>query len=263
MSNSPPENLTQYARYFLKPQNANHRQYEALRAYFVQSLPSAETARRFGYTPGSFRVLCTEFRKHPQRPFFLAPAKGPSTAPKSDPMRERIIALRKQNLSIYDITEALETAGERLSPASVSLILKAEGFARLPRRRDEERPDTARPSAAEVADVRRLDLSPRRLRTRFGGLFLFVPYLARIPFERLLNHVGLPSTDTVPAHCAMRSLLALELVGAARHSHVMSDVFDEGLALFAGLNTIPKRSFLTEYSCRIDPRCYPALMQRW
>jgi len=40
-------------------------------------------------------------------------------------------------------------------------------------------------------------------------------------------------------------------------------VFDEGLALFAGLNVIPKRSFLTEYSCRIDPRAYPKLMIRW
>ncbi len=37
----------------------------------------------------------------------------------------------------------------------------------------------------------------------------------------------------------------------------MSDVFDEGLALFAGLNVIPKRSFLTEYSCRIDPELLP------
>ena len=34
-------------------------------------------------------------------------------------------------------------------------------------------------------------------------------------------------------------------------------MLDEGLALFAGLNVIPKRSFLTEYSCRIDPACYP------
>ena len=33
----------------------------------------------------------------------------------------------------------------------------------------------------------------------------------------------------------------------------MSGVLDEGLALFAGLNVIPKRSFFTEYSCRIDP----------
>ena len=61
----------------------------------------------------------------------------------------------------------------------------------------------------------------------------------------------------IPAGCALRSLLALKLFGTARHRHVMSGVLDEGLALFAGLNVIPKRSFLTEYSCRIDPACYP------
>jgi hypothetical protein len=33
--------------------------------------------------------------------------------------------------------------------------------------------------------------------------------------------------------------------------------------LFAGLNVIPKRSFLTEYSCRIPPACYPKLMRHW
>ncbi len=43
----------------------------------------------------------------------------------------------------------------------------------------------------------------------------------------------------------------------------MSLVLDQGLALFAGLNVIPKRSDLTEYSCRIAPACYPELMRRW
>ena len=43
----------------------------------------------------------------------------------------------------------------------------------------------------------------------------------------------------------------------------MSGVLDQGLALFAGLNVIPERSFLSEYSCRIDPVCYPELMRRW
>jgi hypothetical protein len=43
----------------------------------------------------------------------------------------------------------------------------------------------------------------------------------------------------------------------------MSYVLDQGLALFAGLNAIPKRSFLTEYSCRIDPGIYPILMRLW
>jgi hypothetical protein len=61
----------------------------------------------------------------------------------------------------------------------------------------------------------------------------------------------------------MRSLLALKLFGNARHSHVMSSVLDEGLALFAGLNVVPKRSFLTEYSCRVEPACYPKLMRDW
>jgi hypothetical protein len=57
--------------------------------------------------------------------------------------------------------------------------------------------------------------------------------------------------------------LALKLFGNARYSHVMSYVLDDGLALFAGLNAIPKRSFLADYSCRIDPSSYPALMRQW
>jgi hypothetical protein len=116
---------------------------------------------------------------------------------------------------------------------------------------------------AAVADVRELDLSPREFRTKFGGLFLFLPYLAAIPLEKIFHQADLPGSEMIPAGQAMRSLMALKLFGNARHSHVMSSVFDEGLALFAGLNVIPKRSFLTEYSCRIDPGSYPKLMRLW
>ena len=52
----------QEARFFLEPVNTLHRQYEALRAYFVDGLPSTQAARQFGYTPGAFRVLCHQFR---------------------------------------------------------------------------------------------------------------------------------------------------------------------------------------------------------
>jgi len=255
--------LTELERVFLEPTAPTHRQYEALRAYFVEDLPSQEVAKRFGYTPGSFRVLCHQFRQHPQRAFFLQPHKGPHRAPKRDPVRDQVIALRKQNFSIYDISETLKAEGHRLSPVTISLLLKEEGFARLPRRADDERPDTPRPTAAAVADVRRLDLRPRQLRTKFGGLFLFLPYLAALPFDQLLGEAGVPGSKKIPAAHAMRALLALKLFGNARHSHVMSAVFDEGLALFAGLNVMPKRAFLTEYSCRIDPACYPVLMRLW
>lgn len=263
MYNSEDVELTDPARFFLEPSNATHRQYEALRAYFVDRLPSAEAARRFGYTPGSFRVLCHDFRRNPRRPFFLSPAKGRQPAPKKERVRQDIVALRKQNLSIYDISRALAESGHTLSPAAVAMILKQEGFARLPRRRDEERPPGTRPDMAAVADIRQLDLTPRQLRTKFGGLFLFMPYLAGLPLEKIFHRAELPGSEMIPAPQAMLSLLGLKLFGSARRSHVMSSVFDEGLALFAGLNVIPKRSFLTEYSCRIDPDSYPKLMRLW
>jgi hypothetical protein len=56
--------------------------------------------------------------------------------------------------------------------------------------------------------VRRLDLRPRQLRTKFGGVFLFLPYLAAIPVDQLLEDAGLPSAKQIPAAHAMRALLA-------------------------------------------------------
>jgi len=263
MSISKSNKITDYARFFLEPSNSTHRQYEALRAFFVDGLSSKEVARRFGYTEGSFRVLVHQFRQNPSREFFLLPAKGPQVAPKKNALRDSIIALRKKNFSVYDISSALESEGKRMSPANIATILKEEGFCRLPRRRDDERPSSPRPLKADVADVRQLDLSPRNIRTKFGGLFLFMPFLASIPFARIVEEANLPGSKMIPSAQAVLSLLGLKLFGSARHSHVMSYVLDEGLALFAGLNVIPKRSFLTEYSCRTTPDSYPVLMRKW
>ena len=260
MFTSKAKKLTDLSEVFLEPANSTHRQYEALRAFFVDGTPSAEVARSFGYTPGSFRVLVHQFRQNPRRDFFLAPAKGPQSAPKADPVRDRVIDLRKQNLSIYDISRNLAHQGHPLSPVAVGQILKEEGFARF-RAGRRRAPPNSRPTRADVADVRQLDLSPRSFRTKFGGLFLFLPMLASIPLDRILKKSGFPGSEMIPSDSAMRSLLALKLFGTAHHGHVMSVVLDKGLALFAGLNVIPKRSFLTEYSCRIDPVCYPKLMR--
>jgi hypothetical protein len=262
MDDNSRDRLT-LARRFLEPSNSTHRQYEALRAFFVDGVPSAEAAARFGYTPGSFRVLVHQFRNQPRRDFFVPTAPEGRPPGKQKRLREQVVALRKQNLSVHDISRALARDGQSLSPAAVAAILKGEGFAKLPRRLDDERPDQPRPVAAEVADVRQLDLTPRSFRTRFGGLFLFLPWLTSASLDKLLARSGFPGSKMVPAACAVRSLLALKLFGNARHSHVMSSVLDEGLALFAGLNVIPKRSFLTEYSCRVEPACYPMLMRDW
>ena len=224
-------------------------------------MPGPEVARRFGYTLGSFHQLVHQFRRGPRRKFFAEPA--PRGAKASDAVREQIIRLRKQNLSVYDISEALKKDGVGRTSVAVAAVLKKEGFAKLPRRKDEERPPSTKPTAADRADARALSLEPRTFRTKFGGLFLFLPALAAMGFDRVIGKCGLPGTQAVPAAHALRSLLALKLFGTQRHTHVMSAVLDEGLALFAGLNVVPKRSFLAEYSGRIAPACYAKLMRQW
>src|SRR5262249_55401542 len=226
---SSAKTLPSLAHCFLEPSNSTHRQYEALRAFFVEGLPSAQAAARFGYTPGSFRVLVHRFRNRPDRDFFIPTPHQGRPPGKQRRLRQQVLALRKQNLSVHDISRALARDGEALSPAAVAAILKEEGFAKLPRRRDEERPDRPGPVTADVADVRQLDLSPRAVHTKFGGLFLFLPDLIAADIDAILTRSGFPGSALVPAGCAVRSLLALKLFGNARHRHVMGYVLDEGL----------------------------------
>jgi hypothetical protein len=242
-----------------------HRQYEALRAFFVEDLPSAEAAQLFGYSSGSFRVLCHQFRHDPDKrsAFFRQPPRGTRPAPARDPVRELVVAMRKRNLSVYDIQRDLAEAGRRISINALTVLLREEGFARLPRRRDEERPATLKADSAEVADVRELDLSPRSFRTTVAGLFLFVPLLEGIDFRRVVEAGRLPGSRMIPAELAVRSLLALKLLGVERKSHVMELVFDPAIALFAGLNVVPKRSYLAAYSSRVDHRANLRLMDAW
>lgn len=54
---SESKELADHSRLFIEHTNATQRQYKALRAFFVDRPPSAETAPRFSYTPESFRVF--------------------------------------------------------------------------------------------------------------------------------------------------------------------------------------------------------------
>jgi len=256
----------EYEKWFLEPANATHRQYEALRAVFVDGTTYSGAARKFGYSEGTLKVMCSKFRRDPQRQFFVDPQRGRTPKAQVDPEADittKIVVLRKQNLSVYDIAQRLGADGRSLSAPAVGRILKQQGFAKLPRRKEDERPDAKKVEQAAVADVRELDLSKRSFNTKFGGLFLFLPMLAQVPFEQLAKEAQLPGSKMIPAPHALRAILALKLFGNARHTHVMSDVFDEGLGLFAGLNVIPKASYLSQYSCRVAPESHPVLLTQW
>ena len=258
-----PKEITDCRRFFLEPQHSKQRQYEALRRYFVDGRSSKEVAAEFGYTEGSFRVLCHHFRRDPEPAFFLIPTRGPQSQPKKSAARATIEYLRKRNHSVYEIAEALKEQGTALSATAVSEVLRELGFAALPRRLDEERPDLPRPTVESAADARVLNLSPRRFPTRCGGLFLFVPDLVRLGLEQMADTARLPGSKMIPRSHALRACLALKLWAIERKSHVMALVADEGLGLFCGLNRIPKKSYLSEYSSRTTPKHTSALLGAW
>ena len=252
MAIGAPKSITACQRFFREPELPRQRQYEALRAYFLEGKPSGVVAEEFGYTRGSFRVLCHHFRRDPAPHFFIAPVPGPRNQPKKSRARQMIVQMRKQNHSVYEISEALKERGTALSPTAVREVLKEEGFAPLPRRLDEERCIGPRPTVELVADVRSFAMAPRSFTTRCGGLFLFIPDLVRLQLDQVAKKARLPSSRMIPRTHALRAALALKLWGVERKSHIMVLVADEGLALFSGLNCSPKRSWLCEFSSRID-----------
>jgi hypothetical protein len=58
--------------------------------------------------------------------------------------------------------------------------------------------------------------------------------------------------------CSGRKLWSIE-----PKSHIMALVADDGLALFCGLNAMPKKSFLSKYSSRITPHKVSRLLALW
>lgn len=70
------EDRRRYRRFFLRPTETYHRQYEALRAVFVEGRPSQEVAKRFGYREATLRCLVYRFRRRVQAgdapPFFAS-----------------------------------------------------------------------------------------------------------------------------------------------------------------------------------------------
>ena len=257
--------ITDPVAFFRTPGSTRQRQYEALRAFFVEDRPSAEAAKAFGYSVGAFRVLCHRFRHDPRaREFFQSAHVGrPPGVRRSEEVRAEVVALRKKNYSVRDISNALSERGMKVTPAAARDILRDEGFAPLPRRLDDERPEHLGPAVQPAADVRDFSLAPRELVTACGGLFLFVPDLVRLGVADLASAATLPGSKPIPASHALLSALALKLWSIERKSHVMSLVADQGLALFAGLNAIPKKSYLSEYSHRLERRHTLRLLGAW
>jgi transposase-like protein len=236
--------------FFAQPQGPTHRRYEALRAYLYEGRPAAEVARAFGYTTQALLSAVRDFRAGPQE-FFVAPRPGPKVPPAKQAARARIVQLRQQGRSAYEIAAVLAAEGTPLNRTGVAEVLAAEGFPRLWPRPQTERglPRRELLPRAQVVDFQQL---PARAETRVAGLLLAVPELVTLDLPALVRAAGYPGTSVIPAVNYLLSLLALKLVGIRRASHVEDLAADPGAALFAGLVALPKATALATYSYRLS-----------
>jgi hypothetical protein len=109
--------------------------------------------------------------------------------------------------------------------------------------------------------VRELDLAPREVECRAPLLLYFASFLDRVDFDAIVGRSEYPSSTMVPSPSALRSALALKLLQRPRKNHVMPLADDEGLGLFAGLNVLPKTTFLHDYSYRVGGAPHQQLLE--
>jgi transposase-like protein len=239
-----------------RPAQINQRRYEAVRAYLLEGAPLAEAAARFGYSPSSLASLVRDFRAG-KLTLFAEPGKpGRKSAPKKDAARGRVIELRRQGLSVHEISARLAAEASPLNRTGVGQILAEEGFGRLLRHPEPEAsisPATAgRDTRLPRARVIDFASFPAATATRLAGLLLAVPDLVALDLPVLARKAGYPGTRVIPAVSWLLSLLALKLTATRRVSHVDDLLDDPASALFAGLAILPKKSALTEYSYRLS-----------
>jgi hypothetical protein len=97
------------ASWFTAPGQVSQRRYEALRAYFVDGLSCAQAGERLGYTRWEMINLVREHRAGKLELFAPPRRPGPpaGAAPAKDRARGRVIELRRQGLSAYEISGRL------------------------------------------------------------------------------------------------------------------------------------------------------------
>jgi transposase-like protein len=241
---------------FARPSQVNQRRYEAVRAYVCEGAPLAEAAARFGYTRSALASLVRDWRAG-KLVLFAEPGRpGRKSAPKKDAARGRVVELRRQGLSVHEISARLAAEGRPLNRTGAGQILAEEGFGRLLRHPEPEAsisPATAgRDTRLPPARVIDFAAFPATAATRLAGLLLAVPDLVALDLPALARKAGYPGTRVIPAVSWLLSLLALKLTATRRVSHVDDLLDDPASALFAGLAILPKKSALTDYSYRLS-----------
>ncbi|MCG2720050.1 MAG: transposase [Nanoarchaeota archaeon] len=239
------------------------KQYEALRMLSLENKEYKEVAKHFGYSEGGLRSLAS-LAVREKINFFQESKKGPKEPQTSSKIRNQIIKLRKQNKSIFDIqSEIKEKHNKEISVMTVQRVIINAGFNKLPRRTNNERgynqKNTLIADRTKILDFN--ELKSFKIDCPTAGIFFFLPYIIESGIIDVVKKCSLPKSKDISSSQAALSMLLLKLIGNERLSHMQSYDKEPALGFFAGLNVLPKSTYMTTYSCRTSDLILSNLQQ--
>jgi len=239
------------ADYFKNPASPKQKQYEAIRAIVIDEKPIEVATKRYGYKAGTIYSLLRDARAG-KIELFPAVKKGPRQKRTNPDIQDKIIEYRKMRLSTPDIQDRLAEETIKISSRTVERILKDAGFRKLQRRTNKELGKTIKnkiiPERSEHLDFS--ELEPFSVDCPAVGSFFFIPYILESEIIDIMKECELPDSSDIGSTQACLSMLLLKLIGRKRLSHVGTYDQEPGLGIFAGLNVLPKPTYMNTYSCR-------------
>jgi hypothetical protein len=241
--------------FFLYPAMVTHKQYEALRMYFVENRPANEVAAHFGYTYRAFTSLVATFRNKLNNDatgsfFFVEYRPGRKTSPATYEVKSLIIDMRKKYYSVPDIKVALDGLGFSISEKNIFNIVSEEGFSRLPRRSKLAKQQLENVKIAAEKSCP-LAFTPEVFKSSNAGILMFLGMIRRYKIDSVIDKSDYPETSVIGKTQSILSFLALKLANRRRYSADDTWCMDRGMGLFAGLNVLPKTAWYTSYSDRV------------
>jgi predicted DNA-binding protein YlxM (UPF0122 family) len=244
--------------FFMLPTNPLQKQYEALRAFFIDQLTADEVAKKFHYKRSTVYSLTRDFSRKlknnsiTSEQFFHQTKSGrkPTTEIR-DVIRDQIILLRKKYLSIPDIKSILDVQGKKISERYIHTILQEEGFSRLPRRSKTEKQNAIPKNVILAPKSELISKNVESFNTMDAGLLIFLKYIKQYKIDRLIENSSYPGTKQIPALNSILAFIGLKISNVRRYSADDLWCMDRGLGLFAGLNVLPKAAWYTSYSSRV------------
>lgn len=237
--------------FFTKDLSPRQKQYEAIRAVAFHEGSIKQIAQRFGYTPQSLRTLINQLLKGKHQ-LFPEIKRGPKTRRLSEKTQALIIKLRREKkLNTKQITELINQEGLSISVRTVERFLADAGFPKLRRRTNKERGISKNGTLLSQRSVH-LDftkLKPFQAQCQVAGVFFFLPYILETGVLDIVQDCPLPQSSDIGKQQAALSMLLLKLIGNKRLSHIKHYSDDSGFGVFAGLNVLPKPTYMCTYSC--------------